>query len=206
MKKIMLTLITAIAFMGCEKEARVVPEADKAIQSTLRPNTVFLNAARTQNFYRNNCTAGSLGTQVAYTVAFGTYSSMISQADADNQAQNDINTNGQAYANANGSCTSGTSIQVNVSHAAPTMGFIPSVNFIDPTTGTFIASKSFTSSVGFITVPGGTYKVSMTQTNNHSFSATITGYGTKSGQTINYDSVVVPATGSFPGNISITNP
>lgn len=167
--------------------------------------TKFLNAARTQNFYRNNCGTGSTGSQVPYTVYYGKYGSLISQADADNQAQNDINANGQNYANANGVCNTGTPISVSVSHSAPTSGYIPSVNFLDPTTGNNIAFKSFTSSSGTIFVPPGTYNVVMTQTNNHSFSATITGYGTHSGTTVTFNNVVVPS-GTFMGNISIVNP
>jgi hypothetical protein len=41
---------------------------------------------------------------VIYTVPAGAYTSTISQADADQQAQNDVNTNGQTYANANHTC------------------------------------------------------------------------------------------------------
>ena len=42
---------------------------------------------------------------MTYNVAAGLYSSTISQVEADNQAQADVNANGQNYANANGSCT-----------------------------------------------------------------------------------------------------
>ena len=42
---------------------------------------------------------------VTYTVNANTYSSTISQSDADSKAQNDINANGQTYANNNGYCT-----------------------------------------------------------------------------------------------------
>ncbi len=41
---------------------------------------------------------------MTYTVPAGSYSSSVSQADADQRAQNDVNTNGQAYANYAGSC------------------------------------------------------------------------------------------------------
>ncbi|PSL46715.1 PA14 domain-containing protein [Chitinophaga niastensis] len=63
----------------------------------------FYNAAKSQPFTKNNC-AGGIGSTITYTVPAAKYSSIISQADADNKAQTDINSNGQAYANANGTC------------------------------------------------------------------------------------------------------
>ncbi len=170
-----------------------------------RPGTQFLNAAVTKNFYRNNCGTGSSGTQVPYSVPYGRYTSTTSQADADQQAQNDINANGQNYANANGSCNTGTPIPVSVSNPNSSAGYIPSVNFIDPTTNAIVVSKSFYSSGGTIYVPGGTYKVTITQTNNKPFTASITGYGSQSGSTVNFINVVIPSSGTFSGSISINN-
>jgi 20S proteasome alpha/beta subunit len=65
----------------------------------------FWNVAESGTFTRNNCTTGATGSSVTYTVAANTYSSAISQADANQQAINAVNANGQAYANANGTCT-----------------------------------------------------------------------------------------------------
>jgi YD repeat-containing protein len=65
----------------------------------------YNNIAKSGNFTRNNCGTNGTGGSITYTVAASTYTSIISQADADQQAQNDVNANGQAYANANGSCT-----------------------------------------------------------------------------------------------------
>lgn len=61
-------------------------------------------ATRTGNFTRNNCGTGYTGSTETYTKI---YYSTISQQDADNKAANDslFNTEGQAYANANGTCT-----------------------------------------------------------------------------------------------------
>jgi hypothetical protein len=58
---------------------------------------------RTENFTRNNCPTDYFGTVVPFSK---TYTSLISQADADNQAATDPNytTLGQANANANGIC------------------------------------------------------------------------------------------------------
>ena len=65
---------------------------------------VFYNVAKSQSFTKNNCPAGMISTAYTYSVPAGQYTSGISQADADQQAQNDINTNGQNAANANSTC------------------------------------------------------------------------------------------------------
>lgn len=66
---------------------------------------LYVNVVKSGAFTRNNCITGGVGGTVVYTVNAGKYSSTISQVDADQLAQNDVNTNGQAYANTNGTCT-----------------------------------------------------------------------------------------------------
>lgn len=66
--------------------------------------TVYTNSAASTTKTKNNCAAGYQGTDVIYTVPAGSYSSAISQADANQQAQQDISANSQNYANTNGSC------------------------------------------------------------------------------------------------------
>ena len=67
---------------------------------------LYYSAAKIGSFTRNNCSVGyQPGAPVVYTVAAGIFTSASSQADADNQAQNLVNSNGQNYANANGTCT-----------------------------------------------------------------------------------------------------
>jgi hypothetical protein len=66
--------------------------------------TVYANASRSQTFTRNNCASGYLGNQATYVVPAGIYTSSVSQAEADQQAQNDVTTNGQNYANTNATC------------------------------------------------------------------------------------------------------
>lgn len=68
-------------------------------------NPYYYNTAKSGTYSRNNCTTGGTGSSVTYTVAAGAHSSTISQADADQKAVNDVNQNGQAYANTNGYCT-----------------------------------------------------------------------------------------------------
>lgn len=66
------------------------------------PVAVF-SSSRTQSFNRDNCTSGQSGSSVIFTK---TYESIISQQDADNKAASDLNynTEGQLYANQNGTC------------------------------------------------------------------------------------------------------
>lgn len=66
---------------------------------------VYYNVVKSGIFTRNNCTSGWTGSAVTYTVPARKHSSIISQADADAKAQNDVNTNGQQYANINGTCS-----------------------------------------------------------------------------------------------------
>lgn len=65
----------------------------------------YYNSAASANFTRNNCSSGSVGSTVTYTIAANSYTSTISQADADSKAQADITANGQNYANTYGTCS-----------------------------------------------------------------------------------------------------
>lgn len=67
---------------------------------------VYYNEFKSGMFQRNTCTeAGYEGSWVQYQVLAGTYSSLISVEDANQKAQNEINANGQNYANTNGTCS-----------------------------------------------------------------------------------------------------
>jgi hypothetical protein len=65
----------------------------------------WYSAAESGNFTRNNCPSGQTGSTVTYSVAQYAYSSYISQADANQQAINQVNASGQNYANTNGTCS-----------------------------------------------------------------------------------------------------
>ncbi|HVI46755.1 MAG TPA: DUF5977 domain-containing protein [Chitinophaga sp.] len=69
--------------------------------------TYYVNDNMSQGFTRNNCSPGYIGGYVLYTVPKGKYTSTESVAKANEQAQADINANGQNYANQNGTCTCG---------------------------------------------------------------------------------------------------
>ncbi|WP_131474479.1 DUF5977 domain-containing protein [Flavobacterium sp. KMS] len=65
----------------------------------------YKNSDKSGSFTRNNCGSGGTGSVVTFTIAANTYTSATSQADADAQAQNAVNANGQTYANTNGTCS-----------------------------------------------------------------------------------------------------
>jgi len=81
---------------------------DNHLLSQIKYNYSHLNYNTEQSgiFTRNNCGAGYVGSQVTYTVPANKYSSTISVDDANLKAQSEISTNGQNYANANGTCSS----------------------------------------------------------------------------------------------------
>lgn len=64
----------------------------------------FYNNLKKQTFYKNNCPSWQVGSSYEYIVPENKYTSIISQDDADQQAQNEINLNGQNAANINASC------------------------------------------------------------------------------------------------------
>ncbi|MEO6549859.1 MAG: DUF5977 domain-containing protein [Ferruginibacter sp.] len=65
---------------------------------------IYYNHLVSEVFTKANCAAGYIGGNVTFTIAANTYSSIISQAEADAQAENNVLTNGQTYANTNGTC------------------------------------------------------------------------------------------------------
>lgn len=67
--------------------------------------TIYYNNGKKLAFMTNNCAPGTLPASGEYAVPMGTYSSTISQADADQKAQDDVYANGQNYVNTNVSCT-----------------------------------------------------------------------------------------------------
>ncbi|QLC65926.1 fibronectin type III domain-containing protein [Flavobacterium sp. LPB0248] len=66
---------------------------------------LYKNVSKSAVFTRQTCGAGSVGGSCTYSVPAGIYSSKISQADADAQADSEIAANGQIFADANGICT-----------------------------------------------------------------------------------------------------
>lgn len=71
------------------------------LSKTISLGTGFV-ASRSGSFTRNNCLEGFNGSTVVFN---NTYSSMVSQAQAEALADANFPTDGQAYANVNGVCT-----------------------------------------------------------------------------------------------------
>ena len=67
--------------------------------------SLFYNSEVGGGFYKNDCGTGYSGSYVYYMVPAHKHASTISQSDANQLAYTEVNTNGQAYANANGTCT-----------------------------------------------------------------------------------------------------
>ena len=65
----------------------------------------YYNIEKSKTFTGNNCPYGAAPGTYTYTVSANKYSSIVSQDDADQQAQNDINANGQNQANLYAKCT-----------------------------------------------------------------------------------------------------
>ena len=65
----------------------------------------YYNTMQTLAFTRNNCACGYSGSSVTDTAAAGTFSSYVSQADANQQAMTALTNNGQGNANTKGTCT-----------------------------------------------------------------------------------------------------
>jgi hypothetical protein len=72
--------------------------------SDLYPSIIYKSVARNGVFTRDNCGSGT-GNQVSFSLEAGAVTSKISQADADAKGLDKFNTDGIAYANANGKCT-----------------------------------------------------------------------------------------------------
>ncbi len=123
---------------------------------------VYVNDQKSGFFIRSNCGTGYTGGGKAYVVLQGKYSSTIGQAYVNQLAQNDVDANGQAYADQFGDCT-----------LMPTIVDVKNNNF---TSQTFIAKFTNTStnvvyqySVGpsgggaqLGQIPVGTYNITVT--------------------------------------------
>lgn len=87
-----------------DQNLNVIKRNDYNFNQNPIPSHTYWNAAVSDTARRNNCSSGSFGSVVTYSVAAKTYSSTISQGAANALAYAEIQANKQAYANANGSC------------------------------------------------------------------------------------------------------
>ncbi|MDQ0639309.1 hypothetical protein QF042_002874 [Pedobacter sp. W3I1] len=123
----------------------------------------YYNVAKTGTFNRTNCGAASLPTPMIVNVAAGTYTSEISQADADAQAQAKVDFEG-SLVNVSGLCYVPV-VTFYVTNAQNTTSSIKvamknlSTNVIYNTTVTTQGQSSAT-----VTIPKGTYSITLTNT------------------------------------------
>jgi hypothetical protein len=118
----------------------------------------WTNVAKSVTLTRNNCGSGSVGGAVTYDVPAGKYSSLISQADADQQAQNEVNANAQNYTNTHGTCTAMTT----VTYQNYSSGGAPTVAFTNVNTGDQYYFAMFAGSTILGSIPSGVYNVTIT--------------------------------------------
>lgn len=70
--------------------------------------------------FRKNCPSGQTGSDVLYVVPEGMFSSTVSVEDANRQARAYVQQNGQAYANANGTCNiNNTTVSYSYTYGSP---------------------------------------------------------------------------------------
>ncbi|ANH81962.1 hypothetical protein A8C56_14175 [Niabella ginsenosidivorans] len=127
-----------------DKDGNIVKRYNYQYSQSQENGPIYYSTAASGEYVRNNCSAGYGGTKVTYTVPAGTYSSIISQANADQQALDDIAANGQAYANANGTCSNTpASIVLRNSFTAHSSGLNTKIQFIQ--NGAVVLSGNFSS-------------------------------------------------------------
>lgn len=90
-----------------DNENNIVKNYNYHYINSLASTNIFVNAEISKTFLKNDCPTGQVGTPVTYTIPQGSYISNISQNDADSKAQNNLNSNGQNYANTYGICSQG---------------------------------------------------------------------------------------------------
>lgn len=112
--------------------------------------SVYFNSAVSKIFRNLNCTSATVGSPVTYSVPANQYISNISQADADYQAEVDLNTNGQALANVNSICMP-INCPVTFNSSLDISG--TSNVYANHSDGNFVLTLSFTTGANSSTLP-----------------------------------------------------
>lgn|GEM_PF-3593180 len=140
------------------------------------PPHVYYNSALSKVFTRNNCGAGYIGGTILYKVLENSYTSTLSQIDADNKARQDLETHGQNYANANATCTYAGGISISLINNINLPSTNPvKVQFIkldnDLGTDVIYAEAAFPSTSmatpEIVIIPPGNYKLRFTFTQSY---------------------------------------
>jgi hypothetical protein len=98
---------TSLADANAKAQADIA--AHGQAYADLMGNCLYVNTVQSQSFTKT-C-VNSVGSVVVYTVNAGKDTSLINVADANTKALADIAANGQAYADANGTCTYSNTLQ-----------------------------------------------------------------------------------------------
>ena len=125
--------------------------------------TVYGNIARSGTFIKT-CIDCKTGSSVVYTVPKDTYTANT-QAAADQLAQNDINANGQAYANAQGTCSIPVTGTLKGTNQISLKNFTISLVNINPSCGTTPYTYTLnggSANVSLGSLPSGNYNITVT--------------------------------------------
>jgi hypothetical protein len=150
----------------------------------------YYNTAKSGSFTRNNCGTGYTGGTVTYTVAAGAYGSLVSQAAADSLAQNDVNSNGQAYANTNGTCTA-TGITITATNLTGLSGFTATCTNTSTSVKTVLSIPAAGGTLG--TLVAGTYNITFAKQGNTStqYLYSVCIYSSAASVTVTFSNVVI---------------
>jgi len=120
------------------------------------------NQAQTGYFTKSNCPSGYDGASIPYSVAANTYTSYLSQTDANNIALGYVNANGQANADAQPTSTACTvsSVTVTCINSVGQTGY--TVKFTNVSTGV-IYTLHLPTTQGTVTMPAGTYNLTVSK-------------------------------------------
>lgn len=132
--------------------------------------TIYGNVAKSGTFIKT-CTGCQTGTSVIYTVPKDTYTASI-QTAADQLAQNDVNANGQAYANANGSCSAPVTGILKGTNQISLKNFTISLVNINPSCGTtpyIYTLNGGAANVSLGSLPSGNYNITVTPVGGNVF-------------------------------------
>ncbi|HSU28157.1 MAG TPA: DUF5977 domain-containing protein [Chitinophagaceae bacterium] len=130
---------------------------------------LYYNSQQSQSFTTQNCPPGYIGGSVTYTVAANTYSSTVSQQDANDMALDDIDANGQAYANsaAHAVCNTDTNpdwqwLEGAASYCLSVGGNLPPHLFVletdmNPNSATYLQTRWSDTGANSVACPSNTY-------------------------------------------------
>ncbi|TCC94957.1 DUF5977 domain-containing protein [Pedobacter hiemivivus] len=85
-------------------DAEITANGQNAANANRTCKQVYYNTITSASYTKNTCGSGYIASTEVYTVLANTYKA-FSQAEADLKATNDLNANGQNFANTHGTCT-----------------------------------------------------------------------------------------------------